>query len=368
MSPRMRKVAKYGGYVAYAVAVCVATIYIFFPYDRLKKMVAARLDSDGRYDVTIEEVGPAFPVGLTVTGIRIVSPPEKPDEKPGIVDIDRLQVTVGLFSLLSDTKEIDLEVDALGGHISAQVETQGKARKIAVQFEGVSMAKLPGIAKAISLPMTGALHGKGYIDIPEQGLRRSKGKLSIQCKSCTLGDGKTKVKIDFRPKHKRKRPNPMADEGVTLPRVRLGRFAGDIVIENGKATFRQFEALSPDGEAILMGTITLREPFAFSNVDAYFKFKFAPELKKKEQKWQAIESSLGRGKRADGYIGFAIRGRLKDPPKFKPRRYSAVERLYKNSRGGRGVRDRSRRNRRTRGRDRRRRGLERKRDPRRNRK
>ncbi len=337
MNPRLRLVLKYAGYATYAFVVCLVTIYVFFPYDRLKKFVAQTLDSNGQYDVAIEDVGPAFPLGLTVTGIKIVSPPEKPKEKPGVVFIDRLVLRVSPFSLLSSTKDISVEIDALDGHIEADVEAKGKARKYKVKFEGLSMKKLPGIAKAISLPMTGALQGKGEIDIPEAGLRRADGKFTLKCKGCTLGDGKTKVKIDFRPKHlRKKRFNPVAEQGVTLPKVRLGSFGGDIEIDKGKAMFRQFEALSKDGEAVLLGTITLRDPFPFSNVDAYFKFKFDDELKQKEPKWKAIETSLSRGKRSDRYIGFSIRGRLKDPPRFRPARYSAVERLYKDNPRDRG--------------------------------
>lgn len=337
MSPRLRTALKWLGYASWAAVTFVVGVYLFFPYERLKRFVAKKLDSDGRYQVTIEDVGPAFPVGLTVTGIRIVSPPEKPKDKPGIVDVDRLVIRIGVLSLLSETRQVNVEIDALDGHIEANLESKGKARKVSLRFSGLSMKKLPGIAKAISLPMTGSLEGSGTIDIPEQGLRRAEGKFTLQCRKCTLGDGKTKVKIDFRPKHLRKRRfNPVAEQGVTLPRVRLGHFGGDIEIEKGRAMFRQFEALSPDGEAVLLGTVTLRDPFPFSNVNGYFKFKFSDDLKKREAKWGAIEKSLARGRRADKYIGFSVRGRFKDPPRFRPARYSSVERLYRDKAAGAG--------------------------------
>jgi len=329
MNPILRKALQYLGYSAYASIICLMTIWLLFPYERLKQMVTEAIDSDGRYEVSIQDVGPAFPFGLEITGIRILSPPEKPGDKPGKLFVDRARVFVSPFSMFSDTKKVSVEIDALGGHIETDVETKGKAKKIKIKFNGVSMAKLPGIAKAISLPMTGSFSGSGHIKIPAEGLRRAGGKFTLACKSCTLGDGKTKVKMDFRPKHLRKRrPNILAQQGVTLPKVKLGRFGGDIEIKRGKATFRQFEALSPDGEAFLLGFITLRDPFPFSNVDAYFKFKFDEELKQKEPKWKAIEAGLTKGRRADRYFGFSIRGRFKDPPRFMPARYSSVERHY----------------------------------------
>ncbi|MDY0002071.1 MAG: type II secretion system protein GspN, partial [Polyangia bacterium] len=299
------------------------------PWGQHKSFVIQKLDAEGRYQITIEDVGPAFPIGLTVKGIRMVSPPEKPGEKPSVMEIERLKFTVGIFQIFSKDRKVDVEIDALGGHIEAEVESKGKARKLKLKFDGVSMKRLPGISKAISLPMTGGLNGKGWIEIPEDGYRSAKGKFNLACKACTLGDGKTKVKIDFRPEHLKKTvADPVATEGVTLPKVRLGRFEGQIEIERGRAMFKQFEALSPDGEAQLLGTVALREPFPFSNVDAYFKFKFDEGLKVKEARWGAIEGSLGMGKRADGWIGFSVRGRFKDPPQFRPARFSSVERLY----------------------------------------
>lgn len=338
----LRTAAIYAGYTTYAVVICVVTAMLFFPYDRLKQFVISKLDSDGRYQVTVEEVGPAFPLGLTVRGIRMVSPPEKPGEKPGIMDIERLTVRVGVFQLFSKDKTLKVDIDAMGGNVKAEVKTKGKSSTVKLKFSGISMKKLPGIAKAISLPMTGGLSGSGWITVPEAGYRDAEGKFTIACKSCTLGDGKTKVKMDFRPEHLKKTTyDPVAAEGVTLPKVRLGRFAGDIEIERGRAMFKHFEALSPDGEAQLLGTITLREPFPFSQVDGYFKFKMDEALKAKESRWGGIEASLGIGRRADGWIGFSIRGRIKDPPRFRPERFSSVERLYEGrDREGRSKRDR----------------------------
>ncbi|MFH2011049.1 MAG: type II secretion system protein GspN [bacterium] len=343
MNPMLQKALKGVGYSTYGLVICILSIYLFFPNERLRQLVVEQIDSDGRYNVTVQSAGLAFPPGVKAEGIKIISPPEKPGDKPGRLYIDKAVFTPSLLSLLGDEKRFTLEVEAIGGTFEVEVASKGRAKKFKIKFSKLSMGKLPGIAKAISLPMTGTLSGSGHLNIPAEGLRRAEGKFTLGCKSCTLGDGKTKVKMDFRPKHLQKKvPNLMATQGVTLPRVRLGRFGGDIVIERGKATFQQFEALSPDGEAVLMGFITLRDPFPFSNVDAYFKFKFDQELKTREPKWTGIEAGLAQGRRADQHFGFSVRGRLKDPPQFRPARYSSVERHYKDDKSGRGGRGRAR--------------------------
>ena len=153
----------------------------------------------------------------------------------------------------------------------------------------------------------------------------------------------------MKPKFGRKRPgryDPVREKGVTLPKIRLGRFGGDIEIKKGKAEFSQFEALSSDGEAKLIGYVLLREPILFSTVQAVFKLKFSEDFKKRKPKILGIEASMARGKRSDGLYGMCITRRLKNI-RFRPCRYSAAERGTRGGRGRRNLGNRRRRRGRT---------------------
>ena len=44
-NPIVRKVLKYVGYSAYASIICLMTIWLLFPYDRLKQMIAEPLET-----------------------------------------------------------------------------------------------------------------------------------------------------------------------------------------------------------------------------------------------------------------------------------------------------------------------------------
>ncbi|MCD6498123.1 MAG: type II secretion system protein GspN [Deltaproteobacteria bacterium] len=324
MNRKLTKALKYGGYSVFAIVVLFVSAYMAFPFERLKDLITKKLSQGGRYDVTIGSVSAAFPIGVSLEDLVMVSRPERPKEKPSKMVIDQATVSFGFFSLLSGRPEIHFSVETLGGHIDGKTrEDADGGRFIQFAFSSIEFEHLPGLDNAVDLPMDGTVSGSAKLTIPKAGMRKSKGKMTLACHGCSVGDGKHKVKFKFakRPGHY----DPLAEQGVTLPRLRLGKFGGDIVIKRGKATFDQFEAFSPDGEAQVLGSIMLRDPVAFSSVLALFKFKFSDDLKKRKPKTIGIESSMGRGRRADGMLGLCVTGRLKKP-RFKPCKTSPVER------------------------------------------
>lgn len=323
MSPRLAKILRYTGYGVFALFVTLISTYLAFPFGRLKDTVAEALSQDGRYDVTVGSVSGLFPLGLALEDIRLVGRPERPGDKPDKLTVDKAEIRIGLFSLLSGSPKISFAVDAFKGHIEGTTMKNDKERAISFKFHHVAFKHLPGIAKAIDLPMAGTVSGDASLTIPKRdGLRKAEGHLRISCSNCSFGDGKHKIKPKFMARPGKY--NPVAEQGVTLPKIRLGKFGGDIEIKKGRAEFKDFEALSPDGEAELMGYVLLRDPVSFSSVQALFKFRFSDELKQKKPKIVGIEASMARGRRRDGMLGMCITGRLKRL-RFRPCKSSPVE-------------------------------------------
>ncbi len=323
MSRRLIKILRYVGYGVFALVVTLVSTYLAFPFGRLKDTVAQALSQDGRYDVTVGSVSGLFPLGLALDDIRLVGRPERPGDKPDKLVVDKAEIRIGVFSLLKGSPKIAFSLDAFKGHIEGSTTKSDKERSLAFSFRDVAFAHLPGIAKAIDLPMAGRVSGDVSLTIPKRdGLRKAEGHLRISCSDCSFGDGKHKIKPKFMARPGKY--NPVAEQGVTLPKIRLGKFGGDIEIKKGRAEFKDFEALSPDGEAQLLGYVLLRDPLAFSSVQALFKFRFSDELKKKKPKIVGIEASMARGKRRDGMLGMCISRRLKRL-RFRPCKSSPVE-------------------------------------------
>ncbi len=333
MSKPMRRIGKILGYGLFGLVVGILSARAAFPYERLREYLEDALSQDGRYQVSVGEVSGAFPLGVEIRDLVLVEPPERPKGKPSKLQVDRAVIRLGLLSLLTGSREVSFDVEALGGRLEGQLKASEEEKRIAFSFRHIGFGKIPGISKAIDLPMAGHVSGKVSLKLPKEGLRRASGSLEIRCTDCSIGDGKTKV----RPKFMRRpgRYDPVAEKGITLPRIRLGKFGGRVVIEKGRAEFEEFEALSPDGEAELLGWVNLRDPISFSTVQALFKFRFSEELKKRKPKIVGIEASMARGRRKDGLYGMCISGRIKRL-RFRPCQSSPVERT-------RGRRGRSRR-------------------------
>ncbi len=323
MNPRVAKILRYFGYGVFALVVTLVSTYLAFPFERLKDTVAQALAQDGRYDVTVGGVSGLFPLGLALEDIRLVGRPERPGDKADKLVVEKAEIRIGLWSIIKGSPEVRFSVDAFKGHIEGSTTKSDKARSISFKFHHVAFAHLPGISKAIELPMAGTVSGDASLTIPKRdGLRKAEGHLRISCSNCSFGNGKTKIKPKFMARPGKY--NPVAEQGVTLPKIRLGKFGGDIEVKKGRAEFKDFEALSPDGEAELLGYVLLRDPVSFSTVQALFKFKFSDELKQKKPKIVGIEASMGRGKRRDGMLGMCITGRLKRL-RFRPCKTSPVE-------------------------------------------
>ena len=156
--------------------VLVISSYMAFPFERLKHVIARELAQGGRYDVTIQDVSPAFLLGVTLEGVKLVSPPEKPKGKASKMFIKSATVKFGLFSLMAGEPEVSFDLEAFGGRIEGETQKKDGTRRIAIAFEDVAFKKLPGIAKAIDLPMGGRVTGRGKIKVPREGYRKMGGQ------------------------------------------------------------------------------------------------------------------------------------------------------------------------------------------------
>ena len=110
---------------------------------------------------------------------------------------------------------------------------------------------------------------------------------------------------------------------MTVPRIKLGKLSGQIVIEKGRARFEGVRVHSADGDATLDGYVELHDPIGMSQMHAYLKFRPSEALIKREPTVELLINALaGTAKRSDGYLGIQLTGPLsamfflpsKDPP------------------------------------------------------
>jgi type II secretion system protein N len=314
LSERTRRLLRWIGYPVFVFFVFFVFLYLTFPWEKLKYRVEGYLASSGEMEVSIGSLGPAPLLGVSAENVALTLKP-KPGEmlsQPGggakpppvtKVRLDEVTVRFGLFALLGGGVDVSFAVAAFGGELDGRYRAD-KKKTWSARFEAskLELGRLPFIQGAVGLPVAGTFSAKADVEIPEGRWSDASGLVEIECESCSVGDGKAKLKVAG---------NPLLAMGVTLPQLRLGRFGGKIKIEKGVATLENVSAQSPDIEVALEGQFMLRTPFPYSNAQAYLRFKISPELKKRDAKFELLENGMANAKRADGFFGLRVDGPLR---------------------------------------------------------
>jgi type II secretion system protein N len=324
LSERSRRVVKWVGYPVCALALFFIFFYLTFPWDKLKYRVEGFLSASGEMEVTIERLGPAPLFGVSAEQVVVTLPPKPshespppaaprgdgepapeppPPPRPTRVALDRVKVHVGLLALLAGGVDVKFSVAGFGGELEGSYSADKKKGWSArATLSKLDLARLPFVSGTVGLPVAGAFSARVELSVPEDQWANAVGSVELECDGCSVGDGKAKLKVPG---------NPLLAMGVTLPQLRLGRLGGKIKIEKGQATLENVSSQSPDIEVALEGLFNLRTPFAYSNAQAYLRFRISPELKRRDAKFELLENGMVNAKRADGFFGMRVDGPLK---------------------------------------------------------
>jgi type II secretion system protein N len=295
--------ARYASYPLFGLFVFLFMLYLSIPWDRVKDRIEQYAQAAG-FDIRIDEMGPAFLLGMKAKNVTLRTRPVNPNDKPSRFVFDEIVAHPGIFSTTFDAQ-------AFGGDISGKFWDAGGN----LTAKGVDLGQIPGLESLVKLPMTGVLKAKGKLELPKGKFAEGQGGLEIECKGCSIGDGKTKLVIPG---------DAFLQQGVTVPKIQLGNPEGKLVIEKGTAKMTGFEGHSPDMDIKIEGDIALRDPWQFSTANLCLAFRPTQALIKREAVFELLGRSLDQNaKRADGYYTVRVSGRL-DSMFFLPTRCGAA--------------------------------------------
>ena len=321
LTGRQRKIVRWAGMGLLAIASFLVTLKFTFPYDRLKGRLVDALSE--RYDVTVGDVGSGFLPGTVVfDDVILRSRPTAPGEKSSEILIDELVVDLGLdFGLLGALRKkavFDIEADLVGGEIQAEIEASESMWEAHVETEALALGKLPGVAAAVGLPMSGSLDANVELRLPGGKWKNAEGRIEIDCLECTVGDGVAKMTMTpstTSSNGRRRRTSAGAaafsSTGVTVPRLALGEAKVLVDISKGVGDIKTFSANSKDGWLKIEGKIEFRDPFPNTLFPGCMRFKLSDELKQRDPKFGNIEYTLSEKMRQqDGSFAIPTKGRL----------------------------------------------------------
>jgi type II secretion system protein N len=318
LSGRQRTIARWAGISLLALVSFLFALKFTFPYDRLEGKLAEALA--GKYDVTVGDVGGGFLPGTVVfEDVVLRSRPDTPGEKATEIAIDELVLDLGLdFGLVGALRKkavFDVDAELVGGTIEAEVESSASDFEAHIETEALELGKLPGVAAAVGLPLSGALDAEIDLHLPGAKWKNAEGRIALDCIGCTVGDGVAKLTMTPNGGSSRRRRSAGAaafqSTGVTVPRLALGQAQVQLDITKGVGEIKNFSATSQDGWLKIEGKIEFRDPFANTLFPGCMRFKLSDELKKRDPKFGNIEYTLSeKVRQQDGSFAIPTKGRL----------------------------------------------------------
>ena len=310
--PKLRKPLIWAGYPLFAVTVMLVTMFFTLPRDRVKYRIESVLSADPmsgqpgaiNMDVTIGDLSLTLFTGAGIKAKDVVlrTRPVDTNIKPARYLIDDVTVKMGLFGLLFNRPSYSFKAHALSGTVSGQFALSPSEERIKIEAEGIVLNNVPAIAASVGLPLEGTLSGKIDAVAAKAMAANLEGTVEVTLDDAVIGDGKAKLTVPG---------DPFLAQGLTFPKLRLGKISGQIVMEKGKGRIENLHVKSADGEATLEGYVDLRDPIGLSQMHAYMRFKPADALIKREPTVELMNNALGAtAKRPDGFIGFQLTGPL----------------------------------------------------------
>jgi type II secretion system protein N len=304
MIESQRRILRIVGYPLLGLVVFIFAMHFTFPYDRLRDLISRELS--GSYDVGVAEISPGlFPGRFTVKNVTLTTRPASESEKAKTLQIDKVDLSIGLFALIGKTVSIDFDAKLGEGRLFGNVESSAKGFAVDLETEDVSLETVPGLGVITGgAPIAGPLVAKVKLSVPAGKWSQSNGSVDVNCANCTIGDGVTKVRS----------PGPQtafSSEGFTLPKIKLGELVAKIAITNGVVCIVKLEAHSNEGEVTVEGGLKLADQTKDSLAQLYAVLKLSDEFKKQSARNNDLDIVLSTGARMpDGYDHFQAKTTL----------------------------------------------------------
>ncbi len=313
MSPRVRQIVKWAGYVGFYLLSLLVFGYLTFPYQRLGDRIVhefnARQTGPKPMRLKLGDVSSYWLNGVEAEDITLTSPGE-PDElgkpgKPKVLKVDAAHASVSLFRLLFGTVHLSFGADAFGGELSGYTSTSDEGRQLEVELEDLDLGQAPLVGDIVGLPLSGKLAGTIDLLMPEQKLSKADGKISMKVTDLAAGDGKAKIR-----------------DTIALPRLEAGELTLEAEAKTGQLKITNFAANGPDLKLDSEGTLRLRDVFDSSVLSMTISFKFQERYTNKSDITKSLFGSgsmpglfdldpkMKRAKRADGSYGWRASGAL----------------------------------------------------------
>jgi len=313
VTPRVRQILKWLGYVAFYVFSLLVFAYLTFPYNRLGDRIVqefnAKQTGPKPMRLKLGDMSSYWLGGVEAQDISLTSPGEPDEEgkpgKPKVLKIDSAHASISFLRLLVGTVRISFGAKAFGGELSGATSNSDEGRQLEVELEDLDLGQAPMFGDIVGLPLAGKLNGTIDFLMPEEKLSKADGKINLKVTDLAAGDGKAKIR-----------------NTIALPRLEAGELALDAEAKAGNLKITKFAANGPDLTLDSDGMLRLHDAFDTSLLSLNVSFKFQDRYTNKSDITKSLFGSgtmpglfdldpqMKHAKRTDGSYGWRASGAL----------------------------------------------------------
>ncbi|NOZ01308.1 MAG: type II secretion system protein GspN [Deltaproteobacteria bacterium] len=172
--PGALKAGRIAGYVLFGTLVFAVSLVLTFPTSRLRSFIESKASQAG-YEVRIDDLSIRGVSSLALFGVEVEFPPEVRTERDGTVvqiprtvSFDRLDLSLGLFSLLFGDLSLSVTVES-GDGVLGPVKVVREGDRLKMEVDEIKDFPIPTTFPAFGVRFTGTVSGKGRLDYDLKG-------------------------------------------------------------------------------------------------------------------------------------------------------------------------------------------------------
>lgn len=291
MPPKLKKrFVHLVAYPAFFAAAFVALFFFTFPYDALKE----RIQSEARQkniELTIDALKPAL-LGIEARGVQLhLFKPADDKAKAEPLRIQSLVAFAHLFPL-----GVHVRARLLGGHLDSALHLAG-GKKFKLRAKDLELAQLPPQALG-NVVMDGTLALLADLTLDLEDFAKTEGRVALFGTQLLLSKGTV--------------------QGLSLPRVDLGRLELDVDLSEGKARLKTARSTGVDLVSTMGGEVRQARKLSLSTPNIALRFQPSEDFLKRNP---LVSAALGMAMKKDkeGFYEATLRGTL-GKLKFTPQK------------------------------------------------
>jgi type II secretion system protein N len=263
-------------YGAFFLVALLLALRWTFPSEAVLERISVEAAARG-WQLQAAEAGPAGLVGLSLREVTL-------KDRAGLtIPLDRVDLTLPIWPLLTGRRRVAVDAWLYDGRARGTFDLAAGPREYRAALEGIDLARALPLRMALGVDLAGLATGTARLSFPADEKATPVGQLSLAVKEAGLTGGKIDV------------PGAGA---LTLPAVKLGELAVELVLKDGKGSFEKLAATGGDVELAGEGLYFAWQPrLEFAPLFGKARLKLMPAFSSRPENrglaWLQIYGSLG---------------------------------------------------------------------------